>query len=80
MEAPLPTVSHAENPKPGDRADVVLSYLRASGRLTTRQIADATGWSRSFVGKIVASLVADGRVRPMMSGSRSPFQSYEAVE
>lgn len=62
---------------PDRRADAVLSILRARGRATTREIADALGCSRPVIGKVLTALVADERVTKVSASPRSPFQAYE---
>ncbi|MCK6502708.1 hypothetical protein L6R53_04810 [Myxococcota bacterium] len=65
---------------PTDRADAVLTALRARGRATTRELAATLGCSRPVVGKVLTALVAAGKVRPTAADGHSPFQAYEAAD
>ena len=81
-EPPRPTVAvPALLPRePEDRAEALLTVLRARGGATTRELASALGCSRPVVGKALSLLVEAGRVRREVTSSRSPFQRYVAVD
>ena len=49
---------------------------RTLGDVTADWLGTALGCSRPVVGRLIATLVADGRVRALAEG-RSPFQAYE---
>lgn len=76
---PRPPVPPAAEAPRSDRGATVLALLRARGQLTTREIATELDCSRPVVGKLLTTLVAEGRVR-MTAEGRSPFQAYELVD
>jgi hypothetical protein len=83
---PPPPRARVEAPAPdrlsaAARAEAVLKLLRTRDRpMTTREIVDALGWTRSTTRAVLASLVAAGRVRPVAESTRSRQQAYTSTD
>ena len=78
--APPPAAVPSLLPRqPDDRAKALLAVLRTHGEATTRDLATALGCSRPVIGKALAVLVEQGRVRRLATSERSPFQRYVAA-
>jgi DNA-binding MarR family transcriptional regulator len=49
------------------------------GDLTTREILEELGWTRSTTRAVIAALVEDGQVEGCADAVRSPSQRYRVV-
>jgi len=64
---------------PATRQAEVLDLLCQQGDLTTREIIEALGWTRSTTRAVIAALVDDGQVEGCAAAARSPSQRYRAI-
>ncbi len=82
---PVETAPVRETPRtvtpapPSDRESAVLAMLAERERVTTREVIDALGWSRSTTRDVLTRMVASGRIVSVAASARSPFQAYEAA-
>jgi hypothetical protein len=61
------------------RDAAILALARTRGPITTRDVIDTLGWTRSTARDALARLVASGRLRPLAVSARSPHQAYSAA-
>jgi hypothetical protein len=76
------TVEAASRPSDGTsdaRDAAILALARTRGPITTRDVIDTLGWTRSTARDALARLVASGRLRPLAVSARSPHQAYAAA-
>jgi hypothetical protein len=58
------------------REAAVLNLLDARGQITTRDVIEGLGWTRSTTRDVLARLVATRQIAPVASSPRSPMQGY----
>jgi len=63
-----------------ERHAEVLDLLCSQGELTTREIIEELGWTRSTTRAVIAALVEDGQVERCVDAARSPSQRYRAIQ
>lgn len=61
---------------PAERQVEVIELLGHRGELTTREIIEELGWTRSTTRAVLAALVDDGQVEGCAGAARSPCQRY----
>ncbi len=59
-----------------DREAAVLALIDAKGQVTSRDVIEGLGWSRSTTRDVIARMVAVGRMASISLSPRSPFQAY----
>lgn len=64
---------------PSDREGAVLALLAERERVTTREVINTLGWSRSTTRDVLARMVASGQIVSVAASARSPFQAYGAA-
>ena len=75
--APLPSVAVPPTPiGTTDREGALLALLDARGRVTSRDVIDGLGWTRSTTRDVIARIVATGLIVGVAASARSPFQAY----
>lgn len=61
---------------PAERQVEVIELLGQRGELTTREIIEALGWTRSTTRAVLAALVEEGQIEGCAGATRSPSQRY----
>ncbi len=65
---------------PADTRDAkVLALVEERGSITTRDVIDGLGWSRSTTRDVLARLVREGSLRRVAASVRSPGQAYQTT-
>ncbi len=84
---PVPVAPPAQRPIPvpaapvvhvagADREAAVLALLDTLGQVTSRDVIERLGWTRSTTRDVIARMAATGRIASTAASVRSPFQAY----
>jgi hypothetical protein len=75
-DAPAVVPSVVSQVAASDREAAVLALIDAKGQVTSRDVIEGLGWSRSTTRDVIARMVALGRLASIAPSPRSPFQAY----
>ena len=79
LPAPAKKPTAVREPEPTYREGAVLALLDDRKRMTTREVIDALGWSRSTTRDVLAPMVTKSRIMLVAASARSPFHAYNTA-